>query len=93
VKLAASVKTSPQIPLGWLTPLLSLFVLLEVTGLWSNRSDEVEAMRLPVKSHMAGWMPEGAETPLDYSHSEISSISGGFVWVNVFFNCRYLMSV
>jgi hypothetical protein len=34
-KLAASVKASPQVRLGWLTPLLSLFVLLDVTGFWS----------------------------------------------------------
>lgn len=34
-KLATSVKARPQIRLGWLTPLLSLFVLLDVTGFWS----------------------------------------------------------
>ncbi len=34
-KLAASVKARPQIRTGWLTPLLSLFVLLDVTGFWS----------------------------------------------------------
>jgi hypothetical protein len=34
-KLAASVKARPRIRTGWLTPLLSLFVLLDVTGFWS----------------------------------------------------------
>jgi len=34
-KLAAIVKARPQIRTGWLTPLLSLFVLLDVTGFWS----------------------------------------------------------
>ena len=34
-KLAAIVKARPHIRTGWLTPLLSLFVLLDVTGFWS----------------------------------------------------------
>ena len=45
-KLAASVKARPQIRLGWLTPLLSLFVLLDVTGFWSivwNARDVIPA--------------------------------------------------
>lgn len=34
-KLAAAVKATPQVRLGWLTPLLSVLVLLDVTGFWS----------------------------------------------------------
>jgi hypothetical protein len=34
-KLAASVKARPQIRTGWLTPLLSLFVMLDLTSFWS----------------------------------------------------------
>ena len=43
-KLAASVKARPQIRLGWLTPLLSLFVLLDVTGFWSIVWDARDAI-------------------------------------------------
>lgn len=57
-----------------------------------DRNDEVEANRTIIKNFMAGWSPGGAETPLDYSYSEISSIQGGFVWVNVFFDCKYVFT-
>ena len=65
---------------------------LQAQAVAMDRSDEVEAMRSTIKSHMAGWSPTGAETALEYSYSEISSIQSGFVWVNVFFDCRYLFS-
>jgi hypothetical protein len=43
-KLAASVKARPQVRVGWLTPLLSLFVLLDVTGFWSIVWDARDAI-------------------------------------------------
>jgi hypothetical protein len=43
-KLAASVKARPQIRTGWLTPLLALFVLLDVTGFWSIAWDARDAI-------------------------------------------------
>ncbi len=43
-KLAAAVKARPQIRTGWLTPLLSLFVLLDVTGFWSIVWDARDAI-------------------------------------------------
>lgn len=43
-KLAAIVKARPQIRTGWLTPLLSLFVLLDVTGFWSIVWDARDAI-------------------------------------------------
>jgi hypothetical protein len=43
-KLAASVKARPQIRTGWLTPLLSLFVLLDVTSFWSIVWDARDAI-------------------------------------------------
>lgn len=43
-KLAASVKARPQIRTGWLTPLLALFVLLDVTGFWSIVWDARDAI-------------------------------------------------
>jgi len=43
-KLATSVKARPRIRLGWLTPLLSLFVLLDVTGFWSIVWDARDAI-------------------------------------------------
>jgi len=43
-KLAASVKARPRIRTGWLTPLLALFVLLDVTGFWSIAWDARDAI-------------------------------------------------
>lgn len=43
-KLASTVKARPQIRTGWLTPLLALFVLLDVTGFWSIVWDARDAI-------------------------------------------------
>ncbi len=65
---------------------------LQAQAVAMDRSDEVEAMRTTLKAHLAGWTPKGAETALEYSYSEISSIQSGFVWVTLMFECRYLFS-
>lgn len=56
----------------------------------ADRSDEVEAMRTTLKRHMMGWKPTGAETALDYTYSDISQTKPGFIWVNLFFDCKYI---
>jgi len=55
-----------------------------------ERSDEVEALRSTIKRHMMGWQPTGAETALDYAYSDISQTVPGFIWVNLFFDCKYI---
>jgi hypothetical protein len=57
-----------------------------------HRHALVEPLRSAVKNWLAGWTPTGAETALDYAYSDISSIQNGFIWVNVFFDCKYLFA-
>jgi hypothetical protein len=57
-----------------------------------GKNDTVEAMRSTLKAHLAGWTPTGAETAFDYAYSDIQGSTAGFIWVNVFFDCRYLFT-
>jgi hypothetical protein len=58
----------------------------------TGRAGVVEAMRSTMKNFLAGFLPDGAETPLDYSYSEITSISRGFIWVSLFFETKYIFT-
>lgn len=42
--LASSFKARPRIHVGWLTPLLSIFVMLDLVGFWSIAWDAREVM-------------------------------------------------
>ena len=55
-----------------------------------DRSDLVEAQRSVLKRHMMGWQPDGAETAFDYAYSDIAQTTPGFIWVSLYFDCRYL---
>lgn len=65
---------------------------LQAQRLATNHSGEVEANRTILKRHMMGWQPTGAETAFDYAYSDISRTKPGFIWVNLFFDCKYLES-
>jgi hypothetical protein len=71
---------------------ISVAFPLQAQTIAMDRSDEVEAMRSTLKNHLAGFVPTGAETGLDYASSRIQSIARGFVWVELLFDCRYLFT-
>jgi hypothetical protein len=71
---------------------ISVAFVLAAQRTAQDRSDEVEAIRSALKSHLAGWQPEGAEHALQYRTSKIGSIAQGLVWVELVFRTRYLFS-
>lgn len=71
---------------------ISVAFPLQAQTVGMDRSDEVEAMRSTLKNHLAGFVPDGAETGLDYASSRIQSIARGFVWVELMFDTKYIFT-
>ena len=57
-----------------------------------DTKDVVDAAKRALIRQFIGWQPDGAGKPLDYVRFRIVQIGGGFVWAEVVFTTRYVVS-
>lgn len=54
-----------------------------------ERTDEIEAIRTVLRSHLGGWKPTGADRVFEYATSSVRSIANGMIWVEMLFDTEY----
>lgn len=57
-----------------------------------DTKDVVDTTKRALIRQFIGWQPDGAGKPLDYVRYRVVQTGGGFVWAEVVFTTRYLVS-
>jgi len=57
-----------------------------------DTKDVVDTAKRALIRQFIGWQPDGAGKPLDYVRFRVVQIGGGFVWAEVVFTTRYVVS-